>query len=86
MEADALMRRQLMEDARTASIATANELATISGAFAGLEEDSGQASENDEASEEDAGAEFYVESDEENEWSEEDEEWPEEDWPESSVC
>ena len=86
LEADALMRRQLMEDARTASIAAANKLATVPDAFAGPEEDSGQASEEDEASEEDAVDDFYVESEEEDEWSEEDEEWPEEDWPESSVC
>eukprot|EP00966_Prymnesium_polylepis_P048058 1113018-Prymnesium_polylepis.2 len=82
LEADALMRRQLIEDARTASIAAANELGTIPDALARLE-DLGQVSE-DEASEE--NDEFYVESDEgEEEWPEE-EDWPEEDWPDSTVC
>ena len=77
LEADALMRRQLIEDARTASIAAANKLGTIPDALARPEEDSGQASEEDEASEE--NDEFYVESDEgEEEWPEEDD-WPEED-------
>ena len=90
LEADALMRRQLMEDVRTASIAAANKLATISDAFAGPEEDSGEASENEEAGEEDADDELNVESDEEEEeWPEDEEEWSDEDegeWPESSVC
>ena len=77
---------QLVEDARTASIAVAKKLATIPDALARPEEDSGEASEEeDETGEEDDGG-FYVESDDGEEEGPEEEEWPEEDLPESSVC